>query len=82
MDAISTEWLIETTQIWGKEFPGGMFSMMPGNSSFFVFSPPGGKNRSTPPHSAFPNVHPCIEASRAAIPSGTERWPRVPAAML
>jgi hypothetical protein len=25
----------ETTQIWGKEFPGGMFYMTPGNSSFF-----------------------------------------------
>jgi hypothetical protein len=82
MYAISTEWLIETTQIWGKEFPGSMFSMMPGNSSFFVFSPLAGKNRSALPHSAFPNVHPCIEASRAAIPSGSGRWPRVRAAML
>ena len=31
--------LIETTQIWGKEFPGGVFYMKPGNSSFFPFVP-------------------------------------------
>jgi hypothetical protein len=30
----------ETTQIWGKEFPGGMFSMMPGNSYFFISGNP------------------------------------------
>ena len=28
----------ETTQSWGKEFPGGMQIMVPGNSSFFLFS--------------------------------------------
>jgi hypothetical protein len=36
----------ETTQIWGKEFPGGMSSMVPGNSSFFVFSRLALKDRS------------------------------------
>jgi len=35
--AISTNLFTETTQIWGKEFSGSMFSMMPENSSFFHF---------------------------------------------
>jgi len=30
---------IETTQIWGKEFPGSMFHMTPGNSYFFRDDP-------------------------------------------
>jgi hypothetical protein len=34
---ISTDSLTETTQIWGKEFPGSMFLVMPGNSSFLFW---------------------------------------------
>src|ERR1700722_16193157 len=34
-----TDWFTETTQIWGKEFPGSMFSMKPVNSSFFFSRP-------------------------------------------
>jgi len=37
-NSLPTDLFTETTQIWGKEFPGGMFSMKPGNSSFFSFS--------------------------------------------
>jgi hypothetical protein len=37
ISTIRTNSITETTQIWGKEFSGSMFSMMPGNSSFFVF---------------------------------------------
>ena len=45
MYTFPTHLFIETTQIWGKEFLDSMFSMMPGNSSFFVFSSPTTKTR-------------------------------------
>ena len=37
-----TDLFPETTQIWGKEFPDGMLSMLPGNSSFFLSYARGG----------------------------------------
>ena len=60
----------ETTQIWGKEFPGSMFSMMPGNSSFFVFSRLTMKNASaldlfSPPKR--PTMHQSTQSRRSAL---------------
>jgi hypothetical protein len=49
MCSISTHLFTETTQIWGKEFPGSMFSMTPGNSSFFLFGHSPGKILSAHP---------------------------------
>jgi hypothetical protein len=56
-----TDSLTETTQIWGKEFPGRMFTMMPGNSYFFCFVYCHETRTSAPAIQPFPNIHPCIQ---------------------
>jgi hypothetical protein len=82
MCAFSTKSITETTQIWGKEFSGSMFSMMPENSSFFLSWFLARKMRFCVRYSAFLNVHPGIGAFMAAIPPGCRCGPRIHAPML
>ena len=61
-----TESFTETTQIWGKEFPGCMKSMKPGNSSFFVVHRD--PQPCDSPHQPSPSVHLYSQETRPVHP--------------